>query len=536
MNRRSFLTKSISSTSAVLLGRLALASPIGNSFPLFGENTPTVETNTIYGKIKGYTFNEVNIFKGIPYGGSTEGKKRFAPPTKPEHWKGVKDATSNGPRCVQSEQHMARDFKYATGTRTDVMEVMDETDSEDCLCLNVLTKGLKGKRPVMVYIHGGGFSEGSGVLTAISDKHVSEQDIVLVGVNHRLNVFGYTYLGGIDKRYTVGNPGQLDLIAALEWVRDNISNFGGDPNNVMIFGESGGGAKVSTLLAMPAAKGLFHKAAIQSGSFIRNATDAETATKYAKELMSKLRVTSVDELLEVSSAELFKAGSSLGPMGGGVVIDGHTLKRSPWNPDSPEISANIPLLIGCDKDETTLFNLSNPHLFELSETGLRTELIKSGIPENKVDTVLDLYHKDFPKETPSDLYFRINTDRGARYNATKQAELQLARGKAKVYLYYFKWNTPEFEGKARAFHTCDLPLTMRVVLHPESEQVSKQLSAAWASFAKNSNPSQTDLPWPSYTIEKRTTMVFDANISVAIDDPDKDERLMMKELPSGELI
>ncbi|MGW8317383.1 MAG: carboxylesterase family protein, partial [Bacteroidales bacterium] len=243
-----------------------------------------VEAETSYGKVKGYEFRGVKIFLGIPYGNTTDGVARFLPPAAPKNWTGVKDCTANGSRCIQGGRSIFETDllgPYFSGGRNDRFELSKQPSGEDCLNLNVLTPGLMGKRPVMVYIHGGGFQDGGGLLSVFSDRHVNEQDVVLVGINHRLNVFGYTYFGGIDKKYEIGNPGQLDLVAALEWVRENIGNFGGDPENVMIFGESGGGAKISTLLAMPAATGLFHKAAIQSGSFVSKAIDVDTATKSA---------------------------------------------------------------------------------------------------------------------------------------------------------------------------------------------------------------------------------------------------------------
>ena len=517
--RRLFLIKSAAAIPSIWLA--------GRGF--VDAKASEVVATTIYGKIKGYEFDGVKIFRGVPYGDTTAGESRFLPPMKPKTWAGIKDCVDNGPKCIQGGLSIFETNRlgpYFSGGRSNRFELSKQTSGEDCLNLNVLTPDLKGKRPVMVYIHGGGYQDGGGLLAVFSDRHVREQDVVVVGINHRLNVFGYTYLGGLDKKFEVGNPGQLDLVAALKWVRDNIANFGGDPDNVMIFGESGGGAKISTLLAMPAAVGLFHKAAIQSGSFLGKATTVEAASKSAKDLMTKLGVDKVEDLQKVDAADLFKS-----QRGGGPVVDGHSLLRDPWFPDSPEISAKIPLLIGNDKDESTLFALSNETLFNLDESGLRTELVKSKIPEDKLNDLLSLYHRDYPKNSPSDLYFRIMTDWGARASATKQAELQLARGKAPVFLYYCQYNTPVEDGKLRAFHTCDLPLTMRLTLYPESEQLSRQLSSAWAAFARKSDPSTKALPWPSYSVDKRTTMVFDSDKSEAINDPNGDERKMLLTLP-----
>ena len=494
-------------------------------------STSDVLAKTRYGRVSGYDFNGIKIFRGVPYGDTTADEARFLPPKKPKNWSGIMDCTKSASRCVQGEGRRSifetdRLGPYFSGGRSDRFELSKQPSGEDCLNLNVVTPGLKGNRPVMVYIHGGGYQDGGGLLAVFSDRHVREQDVVLVGINHRLNVFGYTYLGGLDKKYEVGNPGQLDLIAALEWIRDNISNFGGDPENVMIFGESGGGAKISTLLAMPAAKGLFHKAAIQSGSFVRKATDIDNATKAARELMSKLGLTDVDDLQKVPASELY-----ISSRGGSPVVDGHSLPKDPWYPDSPKISAEIPMIIGNDKDESTLFVLSNESLFNLDNTDLIKELVKAGMPENRVEDLLKLYKRDYPDNSPSDLYFRISTDWGARSNAIKQAELQLARGKAEVFMYYCQYNTPLEEGKLRAFHTCDLPLTMRLTLFPESELLSRQLSAAWAAFARTDNPGTKSLPWPAYTFENRATMIFDVDKSEAVNDPNKDERIMLLGFP-----
>lgn len=500
------------------------------------RESDTVMAETIYGKVRGLNFDGVNIFKGIPYGGNTSGFFRFLPPSKPDRWKGIKDCTINGPRCIQYPGNIFTSpllGKYFSGGRSDAAELTSQDDSENCLNLNVLTKDLKGKKPVMVYIHGGGFSAGSDVLTVLSDRFVMEQDVVLVGINHRLNVFGYTYLGGIDEKYAYGNAGQLDIIKALKWVQANISGFGGDPQNVMLFGESGGGAKISALLAMPGAKGLFHKAAIQSGSMLK-VTSAEDATLAARNMMSRLGITKVDDLLKVPAGDLLKASSGR-LMAEGPVIDGKTLKRHPWYPDAPGISAGIPLLIGNDKDESTLFS-GIDEIYSLDKAGLKAQLIKEKIPEDKVDKLLEIYSRNYPGESPYDLYFRISTDRGARYNAEKLAELQLSGGKANVFVYYCQYNSPLYDGKLRSFHTCDLPLTMRLTLFPETEQLSRLLSAAWAAFARTGDPGTDDLPWKEYTADQRATMVFDADKSGIVNDPNREARIFLKDMPSNSFL
>lgn len=506
--------------------------------------------DTTAGRVRGVRYRGVNMFRGIPYGGPTSGA-RWMPPRPPEPWVGVRDAIANGPRCVQGEGNLFFNPQIGTyfgGGRPDREALAQQWDSEDCLNLNVLTPGLEGQRPVMVYIHGGGFAGGSAVLTAFGDRLVSREDVVLVGINHRLNVFGYLYLGGLDERYAHGNVGQLDLILALEWVRDNIAAFGGDPGNVTIFGESGGGAKISTLIAMPAAQGLYHKAIVESGSMLRAMT-AEQGSELATQVLAHLGIEAgqIDRLRDVPAAYLLAAvlggaqGQASALMRLSPVIDGITLPGQTWDPLAPAAVTRIPMIIGNCADEGTLFTPPESGLFDLDDAGLRERLAGAGIPEGEIGPLLELYRKAHPEATPSDLWFRIATDRGARWNATRQAERKLMRGGAPVYLYYFAWNTPSDGGRLRAWHTAELPLVMGLTLYPESEALSRQLGGAWALFARTGDPSQPGLPWPAYTPEGRPTMVFDvaANGSAgsgAVFDPHAEIRKALRDRPSGGLL
>lgn len=518
-----------------------------------GEVTSVI-ADTASGKVRGAQVNGVSIFRGIPYGGPTEGQGRFLPPARPEAWTGVRDCTLTGPRCVQGPGVLFLDpviGEYYCGNHPEREKLSQQPESENCLNLNVLTPGLTGKRPVMIYIHGGGFAGGSDVMTLFCDRFVHEQDVVLVGVNHRLNVFGYLYLGGLSQKYTSGNAGQLDLVAALEWVRDNIAAFGGDPDNVTIFGESGGGAKISTLLAMPAAQGLFHRAIMESGSLLQvDDPDAGTATARAVLAALGLDERRVDDLARVAATDLHAAldraprtpqGATLG-MALGPVIDGQTLPHQTWEPSAPLESAGVPLMVGNCKDELTLFvggfMPGDPEAaFHLDAAGLRAQLAEGGIPAGEVDALLALYRHAYPAETPSDLFFRIATDRGARWNATRQAELKIAQGGANVYTYYFNWNTPCGQGRLRAFHTAELPLALRLVAYPEVEPLSRQISDAWVAFARTGNPSHAGLPhWPAYTLAERATMIFDVPTSAAVNDPDGEMRRMLRDHPSGSLL
>ena len=522
------------------------------NLPIKTSEATTVIAETANGKLRGARVDGVTIFRGIPYGGPTEGPARFLPPVRPGAWVGVRDCMVTGPRCVQGPGVLFLDpliGEYFSGGRPDRAELAQQPESENCLNLNVLTPGLTGKRPVMVYIHGGGFAAGSSVLTLFSDRFVAEQDVVLVGVNHRLNVFGYLYLGELSQKYAAGNVGQLDLIAALEWVRDNIASFGGDPGNVTIFGESGGGAKISTLLAMPAAKGLFRRAIVESGSLL-HVGDQDAGTAVARSVLAGLGLGErrVDELGRVPATDLHAAlgkvpGAPRGLLALGPVVDGLTVPHQTWEPAAPPEAAGVPLLVGNCKDELTLFvgaftPDANPEAaFQLDDAALRERLVAGGIPADEVDALLALYHRDHPGETPSDLFFRIATDRGARWNAVRQAEQKVAQGGAAVYMYDFAWNTPCGGGRLRAFHTAELPLAMRLVAHPEAEPLSRQISGAWAAFARTGNPSHPGLmPWPAYTLEERATMIFDADSSAVVKDPDGEERRMLRDRPSGSLL
>ncbi|HXB72967.1 MAG TPA: carboxylesterase family protein, partial [Candidatus Acidoferrales bacterium] len=324
MDRRAVLRASLLGTSAALTG----LTSVRHAFAAVAE--PVAQTHC--GKVRGVAVDGVSIFKGIPYGGPTEGAGRFLPPSKPQKWAGIFDATRTGPRAVQGPGNLFEAVigDYFCGGHKEKLGLGQQIDSENCLVLNVLTPGLKGKRPVLVYIHGGGFASGSGVIALAADAFAREEDVVLVSVNHRLNVFGYTCLAEFGEKYAdSGNAGQLDLVASLEWVRDNIANFGGDPKNVTIFGESGGGGKVSALMAMPAANGLFGKAIVESGSSLRVST-REQAGMRAKALLEKLGLSAsrVDELQKIPAEKLWAAAGS--GLAGGPVVDGRSIPQQTW--------------------------------------------------------------------------------------------------------------------------------------------------------------------------------------------------------------
>lgn len=546
ITRRTLLKTAAAGAGVAIFGnRLGLGLSSASTSPV---------ADTHYGKVRGVDVHGAALFAGIPYGDSTAGAGRFMPPSRPKPWAGIREAIMPGPRAMQTEAPLGPLGKdplsqgidlYFTGGGPNSFELANNTVGEDCLVLNVCTPGLRGKRPVLIYLHGGGFASGDGILALSADKWVREEDIVVVGVNHRLNIFGYTYLGGISDKYAdSGNVGQLDLIAALEWVRDNIASFGGDPANVTIFGQSGGGAKVSTLLAMPRAAGLFHRAIVESGSMLQVSTQDE-ATQRAMTLLAALGLTAqqVDELQKLPAEKLMAASPRMGsPLAGhGLmaqpVVDGRSVPQQTWTPAAPRTAAGVSMIIGCCKDESATFALGDQALFNLDAAGLREREVKAGIPEAAVDQLLALYRKDYPNDTPSDLYFRLSSDRTARWNVLNQADRKLAGGAGSVYVYNFAWDTPVFDGKLRAFHTSELPMIFRRVEYPESEELSRQMAGAWAGFARNGNPNHAGLPnWAPYATSERANMIFDAGKTHLAINPSQEELEILRKYPTGGLL
>jgi para-nitrobenzyl esterase len=390
----------------------------------------------------------------------------------------------------------------------------------------------------MLSIHGGGFTSGSGSTPGYNGKALARfGDVVVVTVNHRLGALGYLHLGDLDSRPELqqsGTVGMLDLVAALQWVRDNIERFGGDPDSVMIFGQSGGGAKTSTLMAMPSAKGLFERAAVQSGSALRLQT-REHATQLAEQLLSKLGLdrSQIAELQQLPFEKIVAAQTALSadqPVAGfAPVVDGDAIPRHPFDPDAPAVSADVPMIIG-----TTLDDAAMGGRFDIDDAKV-TESLRKRYGDN-AERIVATYRRRYPEASSFLLNARMMTDRRGRRAASTQAERKAALGKAPAYLYLFTWPSPAAGGKFGAVHGVDVGLAFNHARGPmtgdseEARTLAARFAACWVAFAKTGNPNTPEIPhWPAYDAEARPTMIFDNEIKME-NDPLRELRTMWNEL------
>jgi para-nitrobenzyl esterase len=525
---------------------LAAPRPVGRKPP----PPPNITVETHRGKIRGDQDNGVKVFKGIPYAATTTGLNRFRQPRPAPSWTGLRDAVAYGPMCPQLPGAHA---PY-TASWTD-----DKDASEDCLTLNVWTPALRDqrRRPVMVWLHGGGFSAGSGSRNVFEGTRLCQRgDVVVVTVNHRLNVFGFLYLahiGGAEYAES-GNAGMLDLVAALRWVHDNIAAFGGDPANVTIFGQSGGGAKVSLLMAMPEARGLFHKAIVQSGSAL-DALTPDEATRHTLTFLAAVDVkpTDLSRLAKLPTdalvAGLAKVMAAPGPKPNySPVVDNIILPQGPWQPNAPAVSAGVPMIVGTTRTETTaLLGAEHPDLFRLEDAALPRSLA-GWIPDKDIPRVIAGFRQLMPAASPSDLFFAITTDRRVRQQAWTQAERKVAQAAAPVWLYELDWATPVDGGKWGSPHSLDLAFVFDNVAKSAAmvgtggappmvgtggapQRLADQMSSAWLAFARAGNPNNAAIPaWPAFSMTDRATMVFDVQSRV---EPDfrGAERMLLAPLP-----
>ncbi len=519
LSRRNLLRSSLVGAAALYPTSLVAAS---------GSADPVATTTS--GKIQGYRDSGINIFKGVPYGGDTA-SRRFQPPVAPDRWSGTRQATEYGAAAPQ---------------RGD-----DEPTSEDCLYLNVWTPGLRdgGKRPVIFYIHGGGYSSGSGSSRLYDGINLClKGDVVVITVNHRLNAFGYLYLARLaGNPYELsGNAGQLDLIQALQWVQQHAVEFGADPGNVTVVGQSGGGAKIATLMAMPAAKDLFHKAVTMSGQQV-TAAGPRAATQRAEALMRALNLKPGDigGLLKQSPQAIVEAtqtrdlsraediGLQLAP-----VFDSAALPRHPFYPDAPPQSAHIPMIIGNTRDETRAFLGGDPKNFELTWEELPEKILSYQYVDISPEAVVKEYRRIYPDYSPSEVFFAATTAGRSWRGAVIEAEERAKQGN-KTYAYQLDWGSPLDGGKYGAFHSFDIPLILDNIHQPNARtgtgedavRVADQLSGALLALARTGKPDHKGIPtWKPYSMERRETLVVDVT-SKLVDDPRGEERAFFAQTP-----
>ena len=530
------LTRRTLLESTLAVGAVAALPAVAAAADGAVHGDPIVRTS--YGRVRGRAEDRVLAFRGLRYAAPPTGSLRFKPPRKPTPWKDVADAGHFGAAAIQapgqpdmpaSEQH-----------------------SEDCLFLNVWTSSLQGKRPVMVWLHGGAFSMGAPGRPTYFGDHFARDGVVLVSVTHRLNVFGYTQLPDSwgNEYASSGLAGMLDIVAALRWVKENIARFGGDSSNVTIFGESGGGAKVSLLLAMPEAKGLYHKAIIESGAALE-AASRQYAQALGGALLDSLGLTSPDTaaLAALDTTRIFDAQdgaiakvSSLVPPGGflnaGFVpsLNPQDLPQGPFSPTAPAMSADIPLLIGTNKDEATLFMSGNKDFLRHTNADFEAAVAKA-FPA-KAQSVAAAIRKAYPDYSAPYLLASLTTAQWFWLNSIVLAERKVAQHAAPVYMYRMDWGSPIHDGVLKAAHAMELSFVFGtyesirdfVGAGPGPERMAAQMHPAWIAFAKTGNPNTRALPhWPQYDTKSRSTMIFNIHSRVENDPLADLRRLMLSE-------
>ena len=513
----------------------------GFAYPFACSGDAYVETETTHGRIKGIRNEGVNIFKGIPYAGKISGDRRFKRPAPLAPWTGVRDALQLGAPAIQPPD----------GSRG----INEPAKNEDCLFLNVWTPANDHKkRAVMFYNHGGGFGAGSGGAPDQDGANLARFfDVVVVETNHRLGIMGYLYLDEIaGAEYAgSGNNGMLDIAAGLEWVNKNIASFGGDPNNVMIFGESGGGAKTSCLYAMPAAAPYFNKASIESGPGVRM-VPKEAAAEMTAITLRELNIAPKDwrKLLDTPAADLLniqnkistlmaqsdyaKKNGTVGfvPNSFSPVVDGGALPHHPFDPTAPNISANKPLMVGWNEDEFTFFAMAFKDTVALKSDFTFAALPAKLEAQFGADTtkIIDTYRQTRPTATASDIWVAIESINMMGLGSIKIAERKLQQQGAPVYLYNFGYKSEsKVPGTDYPFgtpHAMDITFKFNNEVpgsnagflggnKPERFAASHNFAELWTSFAKTGKPSAKEGPaWPAYNLKDRPTMRIDSKLEV----------------------
>ncbi len=520
LSRRNVLLGSVAAAGLAACNRLTTPAKVADD--------PTIVA-TARGGVQGVLEDGVYEFRGIRYAQA----ERFQAPTDLEPWEGVKPANQYGQAAVQMRAG-AGAAAYPPLVQAAMTEAYKAPDGlkpegdEDCLVLNVYCQKTGAEagatRPVMVWIHGGGFSYGQAANNIYRGHNLAKNhDVVFVGVNHRLNIFGFLPLdsAGVPGFAGSANAGMLDLVKALEWVRDNIAQFGGDPNNVTIFGQSGGGAKVSTLLAMPAAKGLFHKAIIQSGAGLR-AGEKEDASFTGTDFLTRVGIAAsiaAEQLKTVAVADILTIAKEMGVNKFRPSIDGTNIPAHPFDPGAPEQSASIPVMIGFTKDEQTLYNVGNPKWFETKEADVVAAAEK--VAKGKGKAIVDAFKKDFPDYDPPHLLMQVTGTVNSLRSHHTLASRKAAQA-APVYAYVFAHDLPPQDFVLKAPHTSEIPYIMDNVANAPlfagatdaDKAMGKLMSAVWVNFARTGDPKTEGLPeWPKFDAENRPTMFFN-NTSV----------------------
>ena len=556
-NRRSFLQSIGTSSAGIAIGaasvnsaaEAATAKGRDAQLLLVGDNIAVVGTQ--YGKVRGYVLRGINYFLGIPYGADTSGSNRFMPPQKPKPWTDVRPALFWGD---SAPQNMDKRYAFTAASFRDHWNYYDV--SEDCLRLNVFTPAINDgkKRPVMFWIHGGGFTNGNGIE---QDGYNGENfarfgDVVFCSINHRLGPLGYCNLAGVggEKFAASGNVGMLDIVAALEWVRDNIANFGGDPGNVTIMGQSGGGAKVCILTAMPSAKGLFHKAVVLSGASRKSGDKAfseKLGAAVVKEAglgpneLDKLQAMPWKDFYAIATKAQQAVAKEAGPGGGlmrgfSPVVDGAILPQHPYDPEGAPTAADVPMIISSVREEASA-SWADASLESMTlDQAVARLRDRAGFGPglgDKAKDVVDSYVKAFPNAKPVEIWTLVASNR--------QGVVALADVKSKqpapVYVNWFTWQPPLFDNRLRAFHCVDISFwfynTDLMLTHsgggPRPRALSEKMAGALLQFMKTGNPNGRGLPsWPKYSAARGETMIFD-DVCVAKDDPDREAR---KALPA----
>ncbi|MDD1449663.1 carboxylesterase family protein [Sphingomonas sp. H160509] len=487
---------------------------------------PVVET--AQGRLRGYLSGDVFAFKGIRYGAPTGGRNRFMPPQPVAKWSGIRDALAYSDVSPQ----VPADRRSAYGDLI-MFDLQPAGPGEDCLALNLWTPSVsqQAKAPVIVVLHGGGFYGGSGNAVGMDGEMMARHsNSVVIAVNHRLGAFGFLHLaeqGGTSFARS-GAAGMMDIVAALQWVQENVSRFGGDPSRVLVYGQSGGGAKTSVLLGMPSAKGLMHRAGVMSGSALRVMTP-DVATARAAALMKALEIgpRDVRKLQQLPWLTILEAQAGLeaaarakgeAPGSFAPVLDGVAIPRHPFDPDAPQISANVPMIVSTALDERA-YRMSDFRMDEVKLLAFARQ--RAGA---KAEEVVKMYRREDTKSPAFLIAARIDSDLLFRRGAFVQAEMKARLGAAPVWTYLWTWPSPAFGGRFGAVHGIDVAPSLYSVRgglngpNPSSMKMAERAASIWGAFAATGNPNNPALPhWPAYEQSKRATLILDNDTRVEND-------------------